>query len=46
VYCRFCFRRAMVGPGGEAPMTAGEMDAAIAYIAKDSKIFEVILTGG
>jgi lysine 2,3-aminomutase len=45
VYCRFCFRREMVGPGGKA--LAGEgLDRAIAYIADDPAIFEVILTGG
>lgn len=45
VYCRFCFRREMVGPGGEA-LTAGDLDAAIAYIAGRPEVFEVILTGG
>jgi lysine 2,3-aminomutase len=32
VYCRFCFRREMVGPG-EPPLTGEALDAAIAYIA-------------
>src|SRR5215468_6317293 len=31
VYCRFCFRREMVGPGGGS-MGEAELDAAIAYI--------------
>ena len=31
VYCRFCFRREKVGPGGEA-LSADELDAALAYI--------------
>ncbi|MEZ5857268.1 MAG: lysine-2,3-aminomutase-like protein [Hyphomicrobiaceae bacterium] len=46
VYCRFCFRREMVGPGGPPPMTGSTLDAALAYIAKTPQIFEVILTGG
>ena len=33
VYCRFCFRREMVGPAG-APLTDAELDAALAYIAR------------
>jgi lysine 2,3-aminomutase len=45
VYCRFCFRREKVGPGGNALSTA-EMERALAYIAADPKIWEVILTGG
>ncbi len=46
VYCRFCFRREMVGPQGLGTLTAGELDAAIAYIAAHEEIWEVILTGG
>ena len=45
VYCRFCFRREMVGPGKGA-LSAEELDAAIAYIAGHPTIGEVILTGG
>ena len=45
VYCRFCFRREKVGPGGEA-LSAAELDAALAYIRADAGIWEVILTGG
>jgi len=45
VYCRFCFRREMVGPGAE-PLTAEQLDAAIEYIASHPEIWEVILTGG
>jgi lysine 2,3-aminomutase len=45
VYCRFCFRREMVGPGGDA-LNATELDAALDYIRKHPAIFEVILTGG
>lgn len=46
VYCRFCFRREMVGPGREPGLTPNEVDAAIAYIAAHTGISEVILTGG
>src|SRR5690606_1265904 len=46
VYCRFCFRREMVGPEGLGTLTAPELDAALAYIAAHPEIWEVILTGG
>jgi lysine 2,3-aminomutase len=46
VYCRFCFRREMVGPQGLGTLTGSELDAAIAYIAGHTEIWEVILTGG
>lgn len=45
VYCRFCFRREMVGPGGES-LVGDDLDAAIDYIAARPEIFEVIMTGG
>ena len=45
VYCRFCFRREKVGPGGEA-LSADELDRALAYIRERREIWEVILTGG
>jgi len=45
VYCRFCFRREKVGPGGEA-LGAAELEAALAYIRDHGEIWEVILTGG
>jgi lysine 2,3-aminomutase len=45
VYCRFCFRREMVGPGGEA-LSADELAAAYAYIRERPEIFEVVITGG
>jgi lysine 2,3-aminomutase len=41
VYCRFCFRREKVGPGGEA-LSADELDAALAYIRARPEIWEVI----
>jgi len=46
VYCRFCFRREMVGPGKAQALTAAQIDAALAYIAAHPAIWEVILTGG
>jgi lysine 2,3-aminomutase len=46
VYCRFCFRREMVGPGKSDALTSAQLDAALAYIAADPAIWEVILTGG
>ncbi|MBE7217188.1 MAG: lysine-2,3-aminomutase-like protein, partial [Caulobacteraceae bacterium] len=46
VYCRFCFRREVVGPGGEGALTAAELDAAFEYIATHPEVWEVILTGG
>jgi lysine 2,3-aminomutase len=46
VYCRFCFRREAVGPGGAGGLTPDELDAALAYIAGRPEVWEVILTGG
>jgi lysine 2,3-aminomutase len=45
VYCRFCFRREDVGPGGEM-LTEAELDAALGYIRDHAEIWEVILSGG
>jgi lysine 2,3-aminomutase len=45
-YCRFCFRREAVGPGKARALSAGEIDAALAYIAERPQIWEVIFTGG
>jgi len=45
VYCRFCFRREMVGPGKQG-LSADQLDAALAYIEAHPEIWEVILTGG
>ncbi len=45
VYCRFCFRREMVGPG-QKNLTDAELDEAINYIETNPQIWEVILTGG
>jgi lysine 2,3-aminomutase len=46
VYCRFCFRREVVGPQGAGNLTDAQQDDALAYIAANPKIWEVILTGG
>ncbi|MGZ6050354.1 MAG: lysine-2,3-aminomutase-like protein [Phenylobacterium sp.] len=46
VYCRFCFRREMVGPDGLRPLSDQALDAAMAYIAERPDIWEVIVTGG
>lgn len=46
VYCRFCFRREMIGPGKGEMLTRGELEAALAYIGAHPEISEVILTGG
>jgi lysine 2,3-aminomutase len=45
VYCRFCFRREMVGPGGKS-LTGDNLDKAVNYIADHPGIWEVIMTGG
>ena len=46
VYCRFCFRREMVGPQGLGTLTPEALDEALGYIAAHAEIWEVILTGG
>ncbi|MBB4168429.1 lysine-2,3-aminomutase-like protein [Rhizobium sp. BK538] len=46
VYCRFCFRREMVGPQGLGTLDPEAMTAAFAYIRDHKEIWEVILTGG
>jgi lysine 2,3-aminomutase len=45
VYCRFCFRREMVGPG-RGGLSAAALAAAIDYIGSRPQIWEVILSGG
>ena len=45
VYCRFCFRREMVGPGRGA-LSPKTLAAALAYIRGTPQIWEVIVTGG
>jgi lysine 2,3-aminomutase len=44
-YCRFCFRREMVGPGVR-PLDEAELDAALAYIEAHPEVWEVIVSGG
>jgi lysine 2,3-aminomutase len=47
VYCRFCFRREMVGQKNDSgALTGAELDAACDYIKNHSEIWEVILSGG
>jgi lysine 2,3-aminomutase len=45
VYCRFCFRREMVGPG-RGTLSPNALAAALGYIRATPQIWEVILTGG
>lgn len=46
VYCRFCFRREMVGPGKATALSEAAYRDALAYIRGHAEIWEVILTGG
>ncbi|KIZ41456.1 MULTISPECIES: lysine-2,3-aminomutase-like protein [Rhodopseudomonas] len=46
VYCRFCFRREMVGPGKDSALSGAAYAAALSYIRAHPEIWEVILTGG
>ena len=46
VYCRFCFRREMIGPGKDNALSRHDFEAALACIAAHDAIWEVILTGG
>ena len=46
VYCRFCFRREMVGPGKDSSLSEETYAAALAYIRAHPEVWEVILTGG
>ena len=46
VYCRFCFRREMVGPNHDAAPVTETLAGAAEYIAAHPEIWEVILTGG
>jgi len=46
VYCRFCFRREMVGPDKPNALSPAALQAALDYIRAHSEIWEVILTGG
>ena len=44
-YCRFCFRREHVGPGGGL-LGPEQLEAAYAWLSAHPSISEVILTGG
>jgi lysine 2,3-aminomutase len=46
VYCRFCFRREMVGPGKETALSRRAYADGLDYIRAHGEIWEVILTGG
>jgi lysine 2,3-aminomutase len=46
VYCRFCFRREMVGPEKGKALSAAALARALDYIRAHAGIWEVILTGG
>ena len=46
VYCRFCFRREMVGPGKATALSEDAYRQALGYIRSHDEIWEVILTGG
>jgi len=46
VYCRFCFRREMVGPEKGNALSAEALTHALDYIRSHRQIWEVILTGG
>src|SRR6478609_10103249 len=41
VYCRFCFRREMVGPGKAAGLSPEAHQRALAYIAAHPEVWEV-----
>jgi lysine 2,3-aminomutase len=45
VYCRFCFRREHVGPGGGI-LPEADLTAAVDYVCARPAIREIILTGG
>src|SRR6202161_3875503 len=46
VYCRFCFRREMVGPSKATALSDAAYGGPLDYIRAHSEIWEVILTGG
>ena len=46
VYCRFCFRREVVGPDGDGTLTAAELEQALDYVRARPEIWEVVVTGG
>ncbi len=46
VYCRFCFRREVVGGPDSQLLPERDLDAALGYIREHPEIWEVILSGG
>lgn len=45
VYCRFCFRKAIVGSEGHVVSDAA-LDSALSYVSEHSEITDVLLSGG
>lgn len=45
VYCRFCFRKEMIGQYGES-LSKDELNDAFHYIETHPELWEIILTGG
>jgi lysine 2,3-aminomutase len=46
VYCRFCFRREMVGGTNGPGLSKPELETALQYIKDHGEVWEVIFTGG
>ena len=46
VYCRFCFRREMVGQEGAGMLSDAALEGACGYIRARPEIWEVIVSGG
>lgn len=46
VYCRFCFRREMVGPKKGDMISEVELDAIFTYLSAHPDIRELVITGG
>ena len=46
VYCRYCFRREVVGPQGDGMLSPAELDTAFDYIGAHPRLWEVIVSGG
>lgn len=44
IYCRHCNRRRLVG--GDAPPSADDVDAGLAYLARTPRIRDVLISGG
>ncbi len=44
IYCRHCNRRRLVG--GDDPPTAADLDAGLAYLARATRIRDVLISGG